>query len=91
MAMLNKMGDGELDKTLEEQALAVPKEPKDFNPLNCPNCPSPSLSCLLTEQLYNFSQGLGVGYEVCNFSGNDYRTCSKMVASAKILETLSKA
>jgi hypothetical protein len=87
----NRVGDivlKEPEKTLEEQALIVPKEPKSFSYLNCPNCPSPSRSCLLTEQPYNSSQGSGVNYELCNFSGEDYRTCPRMVASTRVLEAL---
>jgi len=88
----NLVGDivlKEPEKTLEQQALIPLIEPKDFGYLNCPNCPSPSRSCLLTEQPYNSSRGLGVGYEICNFSGEDYRTCLRMIASARVLEALS--
>jgi hypothetical protein len=74
------MADNEQDKTLEEQALMAPKEPKDFSYLNCPSRlhnAGESYSCLCSPVME------GEGYEVydeCNFSGKDYKTCPRMIA-----------
>jgi len=80
------MGDGELDKSLEEQALMAPKEPKDFSYTSCPSRlhnSDESYGCLCSPVI----EGYGA-YRECNFSGKDYRECPRMIPSlnASVME-----